>query len=151
MPGYPRTSTPSSYEGDHPFKPNGEFAVRPLGMAILDLLSVVLLVVFVVLLSSTLIMLFVYLWLSAYCYGCTVVRPYGRYVVWLYERYATTQLLSNCQQVFPTRHWNPETLEPRAVRRTLEPRDIGTPGKCTRWGKGPDPRTVKGHRPKERP
>ena len=96
---------------DHSFKSNGEFAVRPLGMAILDLLSVVLLVVFVVLVSSTLIMLFVYLWLSAYCYGCTVVRPYGLYVVWLYGRYAT-QLFKQLSTSFP--------------HGTLEPRDIGT-------------------------
>ena len=56
-----------------------------------------------------------------------------------------TQLLSN------TTSFTHGTLEPRVeAPGTLEPRDIGTPGKCTRWRKGTDPRTGKGHRTKER-
>ena len=39
MPGSPRTSTPSSYEGDHPFKSNDEFAVLPLGTATMYLVG----------------------------------------------------------------------------------------------------------------
>ena len=55
-----------------------------------------------------------------------------------------------------TQLFSPRDLEPRDIGTpsrcagTLEPRDIGTPGKCTRWGKGIDPITGKGHRPKER-
>ena len=73
LPGRPRTSTPSSYEGDHSFKSNGEIAVFPLGMAIQDLAIFTTLGVFVVLPSFMLFPLLMY------CYGCIygcIVRMY---------------------------------------------------------------------------
>ena len=57
-----------------------------------------------------------------------------------------TQLLINTtsfplhRDIGTPRHWNPESKH----------RDIGTAGKCTGRGEGTDPRTGKGHRPKER-
>ena len=63
-----------------------------------------------------------------------------------YRRYAGNPTFDQPNKVSPpSGHWNPS----RSTG-TLEPLDIGTPGKCTGRGKDTDPRTGKGHRPKER-
>ena len=80
--------------------------------------------------------------------GILLVLPYWNYVVYRgmpYRRYAGNTIFNQLNKVsLPSRHWNPESKH----------RDIGTSGhwnpECTGRGKGTDPRTGKGHLPKER-